>query len=55
MILRAEGNDRTTVIASGLTFPTGMAFGKDGKLYVSNFGFGFPEGAGQIVRVTVPE
>jgi hypothetical protein len=55
VILRAEGNDRTTVIASGLTFPTAMAFGKDGKLYVSNFGFGFPEGAGQIVRVTVPD
>jgi hypothetical protein len=55
VILRAEGNERTTVIATGLTFPTGMAFGKDGKLYVSNFGFGFPEGSGQIVRVTVPD
>jgi hypothetical protein len=55
MILRADGDDRTTVVASGLTFPTGMAFGKDGKLYVSNFGFGFPEGSGQIIRVTVPE
>jgi hypothetical protein len=55
MVLRAEENGRPTVIASGLTFPTGMVFGKDGKLYVSNFEFGFPEGSGQIVRVTVPQ
>jgi hypothetical protein len=26
--------------------------GPDGKLYISNFGFGFPAGAGQIVRIT---
>ena len=41
-------------VASGLTFPTAMTFGPDGALYVSNFGFGFPAGAGQIVRITVP-
>jgi hypothetical protein len=38
-------------VASGLTFPTAMTFGPDGKLYVSNFGFGFPPGSGQIVRI----
>jgi hypothetical protein len=55
-ILRADASgDKTTEIASGLTFPTGIKFGRDGKLYVSNFGFGFGEGAGQIVRVTVPD
>jgi hypothetical protein len=33
-----------------------MTFGPDGALYVSNFGFGVPvPGAGQIVRITVPE
>jgi hypothetical protein len=40
-------------IATGLTFPTGMDFGPDGKLYVSNFGFGLPPGMGQVVRVDV--
>jgi hypothetical protein len=44
-----------TVIASGLAFPTGLAFGPDGALYVSNFGFGFPAGAGQIMRITLPD
>ena len=38
-------------VATGLVFPTAMAFGEDGTLYVSNFGFGFPPGAGQIVMV----
>ena len=42
------------VIASGLTFPTGMAFGPDGMLYISNFGFNYPAGRGQIVRMAVP-
>jgi hypothetical protein len=41
-------------VATGLTFPTAMAFGPDGNLYVSNFGYGAAPGAGQIVRVTVP-
>jgi hypothetical protein len=41
-------------IDSGLTFPTAMTFGPDGKLYVSNFGFGFPPGQGQVIRITVP-
>jgi hypothetical protein len=45
-----------TVIASGLTFPTGMTFGPDGALYVSNIGFGAPpDGEGQILRITVPQ
>ena len=39
-------------VASGLTFPTGMTFGPDGKLYVSNIGFGVPTGGqGQILRI----
>lgn len=40
-------------VATGLVFPTGMVFGPDDTLYVSNFGFGFPPGAGQIVTVDV--
>lgn len=38
-------------VATGLTFPTAMVFGPDGKLYVSNNGFGFPPGQGEIVRI----
>ena len=30
----------TQVITTGLSLPTGMTFGPDGKLYVSNVGFG---------------
>jgi hypothetical protein len=38
-------------VATGLMFPTGMTLGPDGNLYVSNFGFGGPPGAGQVVKV----
>ncbi len=39
------------MIATGLVFPTAMTIGDDGMLYVSNFGFGFPPGAGQVLRI----
>lgn len=41
-------------IATGLAFPTAMTFGPDGLLYVSNYGFGFPPGKGEIVTIQVP-
>ena len=40
-------------VATGLSVPTGMTFGPDGYLYVSNWGAA-PAGAGQIVRITIP-
>jgi hypothetical protein len=40
-------------VATGLSVPTGMTFGPDGYLYVSNFGAA-PPGAGQILRIAVP-
>ncbi len=46
--------DKIEVVATGLMFPTAMTFGPDGNLYVSTFGYGFPPGSGQIVKVTVP-
>ena len=52
-VVRVTDEGDLEVVATGLVFPTGMAFGADGTLYVSNFGFGFPPGAGQIVAVDV--
>jgi hypothetical protein len=49
--LNAAGGWET--VASGLNFPTAMTFGPDGKLYVSNCGFGCGPGQGQIVRIDV--
>lgn len=54
-ILRIDGKNNYTVIASGLFLPTGMTFGPDGNLYVSNVGFGPPPvGLGQVLKITVP-
>jgi hypothetical protein len=39
-------------VATGLVVPTGMTFGPDGQLYVSNFGAA-PPGTGQIVRISI--
>ena len=52
-VVRIDDNGSRTVLAEGLLFPTGMTFGPDGALYISNFGFGGPAGAGQVVRVNV--
>ncbi len=54
-VVEVLGSGQLKMVASGLTFPTGMTFGGDGALYVSDFGFGFPAGQGEIVRVNVPE
>jgi hypothetical protein len=55
-LLRLGRNGKQDVLidsTSGLlTFPTGMTFGPDGALYISNVGFGPPPiGLGQILRV----
>jgi hypothetical protein len=51
-IVRVRAGRPAKTIVSGLMFPTGMAIGRDGAFYVSNNGFGFPAGAGQILRIT---
>ncbi len=39
-----------------LSVPTGMTFGPDGALYISNLGFGAPPiGLGQVVRVEITD
>ena len=48
----SPSGDRDTVL-TGLSFPTAIQFGPDGKLYVSNLGFAAPPGAGQILKVDV--
>lgn len=54
-IVRIDGKNKYTDIATGLFLPTGMTFGPDGNLYVSNVGFGPPPvGLGQILKVTLP-
>ncbi|MDE2437100.1 MAG: ScyD/ScyE family protein [Sphingomonadales bacterium] len=50
-VTRLEPNGSRKIIADGLMFPTGMTYGPDGNLYVSNFGFGTPPGSGQILKI----
>jgi hypothetical protein len=52
-VVRIDGRHSTTEIAAGLSLPTAMTFGPDGNLYVSNNGFGFPPGQGQVVKITL--
>jgi hypothetical protein len=50
-VRRLDPSGGAETIVEGLALPTAITFGPDGNLYVSNFGFGFPAGAGQIVRI----
>lgn len=52
-VIRIDGKQAFTEIATGLSLPTAMTFGPDGNLYVSNLGFGLPPGQGQVVKITV--
>lgn len=53
-VLRVDPSGSTTVIASGLSLPTGMTMGPDGNLYVSNWGFGPAAiGGGQVMKIVV--
>jgi hypothetical protein len=50
-IIKVDKYGHKTTIASKLTFPTALTVGPDGGLYVSDHGFGFPPGSGQILRI----
>jgi hypothetical protein len=56
-IVRLDPSGNRTVIASGLNLPTGLTIGPDGKLYVSNWGFGPPPqaAAGEILQIDVKD
>jgi hypothetical protein len=49
-VVRIEPSGLHQTIITGLVFPTAMTFGPDHALYVSNVGFGFPPGMGQVLR-----
>ncbi|HUZ61688.1 MAG TPA: ScyD/ScyE family protein [Hanamia sp.] len=51
-VVRIDPSGAKQVVVSGLNLPTAMAFGPDGKLYISNWGFGMPPGGGQILQVS---
>jgi sugar lactone lactonase YvrE len=53
-VLQIDPSGKQTVIATGLSLPTGMTMGPDGNLYVSNWGFGPPAiGGGQVLKITI--
>jgi len=53
-IIRIDKSGNRETVASGLNLPTAMTFGPDGKLYVSNVGFGPASiGGGQILQICV--
>jgi hypothetical protein len=49
-VVRIDPSGARKAVITGLVFPTAMTFGPDGALYVSNAGFGFPPGMGQVLR-----
>lgn len=59
-LIRIDPNGQQEVLLDGssgiLSVPSGMTFGPDGALYISNIGFGAPPfGLGQIVRVEISD
>ena len=50
-IVRVRAGHAAKVIVSGLVFPTGMTIGHDRAFYVTENGFGFPAGQGEVVRI----
>ena len=52
-IVSVDLSGHKETVASELDFPTGMTFGRDGNLYVSNKGFGFGPGEGEILKITL--
>jgi len=52
-IVRVDLSGKKEILVSGLAQPTGMTFGPDGKLYVSNKGFGSgTTGGGEILQIS---
>ncbi|HEY2463805.1 MAG TPA: hypothetical protein VGI32_07080 [Steroidobacteraceae bacterium] len=56
-VVRVKHSGDIEEVITGLIVPTGMTFGRDGALYISNFGAipsgAAPVGSGQILRAEV--
>jgi hypothetical protein len=53
-VIRIDPDGSRMTIVDGLLLPTAMTFGPDGKLYISNWGFGPPAiGGGHILQVDI--
>ena len=53
-VLRRGANGIVEALVTGLNFPTKMAFGPDGALYVSNNAVGPAPKSGEILKLTLP-
>jgi hypothetical protein len=51
--VNAQGQQDRVVACQGLIAPTGITTGKDGSIYVSNYGL--VSGQGQVVKIKAPE
>jgi sugar lactone lactonase YvrE len=52
MVVKVTPGKAPQPVVTNLSFPTGMTFGPDGMLYISNVGYGVPE-AGQVLKVNL--
>ena len=52
-VVRVKRSGDLQDVVTGLSFPTGMTFGPDQRLYVSNLGI-VGGAAGQILRIDLP-
>ncbi|MCE3285159.1 MAG: repeat containing protein, partial [Steroidobacteraceae bacterium] len=53
-LLRLDADGAVTPLVTGLAFPTALLAGRDGSFYVSNCGYHCRDGAGEVLRITVP-
>ena len=54
-VVRVDRTGEREIIATGLSFPTGITTGPDDALYVADHVFGFAPGDGQILRIPLDE
>ncbi len=52
-LLRIDSNGKEEVVTANLSEPSAMTFAPDGALYISNKGYGYAPGMGEIIRVEV--